>query len=55
MTRSIFKLEHHSEAQNVASSMANVIVWLEYQYIAYLKNRQNYKMAAILKIFNVSG
>ena len=35
ITRSIFKWERHSKAQNVASSMANVSVWLEYQYIAF--------------------
>ena len=33
---SIFKLERLS-MQNVASSMANVSVWLEYQYIAIWK------------------
>ena len=30
-----------------------LVYGLEYQYIAFLKNRQNYKTAAILKIFNV--
>ena len=34
---SIFKLAHHSKAQNVASSIAIVSVWLEYQYIAFWK------------------
>ena len=35
----MFKLEQRSKAQNVASSMANVSVWLVYPYIAVLKNR----------------
>ena len=35
----MFKLEYRSNTQNVASSMANVSVWLVYQYIAVLKNR----------------
>ena len=39
ITQSTFKLEHRSKAQNVASSMLNVNVWLVYQYIALLKNR----------------
>ena len=38
ITRSIFKLERHSKAQNVASSIYNVSVWLKYQYIAFLTN-----------------
>ena len=52
---SIFKLERHSKAYNVASSIANVSVWLEYQYIAFWKNRLNYNMAALKKIFDLSG
>ena len=48
MTRSIFKLEHRSKTQNVASSMANVSVWLVYQYI---EKSLKLQMAAILKIF----
>ena len=46
----MFKLEQRSKAQNVASSISNVSVWIVYQYIAFLKNCLNYKMAAIVKI-----
>ena len=52
---SIFKLERHSKTHNVASSIANVSVWLEYQYIAFWKNCLNYNMAAMKKIFDLSG
>ena len=52
---SIFKLDRHLKPHNVTSSMANVSVWLEFQYIAFWKNRLNYNMAAMKKIFDLSG
>ena len=50
---SIFKLERHSKAQNVASSMANVSVWAWIPIYCIFEKSPKLHTAAILKIFNV--